>query len=317
MQSGWFGLALCSWKSCTETGCVKIYTWSVVKNPAPPWNIPPQTTFLNPYMKMWNWRKVLWVPCSWSLLLGRGGWWRAAALGAERRSSEVSASLACWQHICPGTPGLGSVLLLPLPKRKRKTHSSHPFQPFGILHSRARKRWTAAKYPCWFWNDVESWGIKSHHVSPNFINSGLSFFGWIFLSFKPQSSVLRNTGLGSVKEHCAKLNRWFWQDQLGSESSFPACRALPWQAELQRRANLVPRGIGCSALASQLLLLCREGMHWCQIYPQPRNLGQFIGNLSMVASKKPPSDSSGEVTGGTCWIVLFCFTKGLETDTLS
>lgn len=179
-------------------------------------------------MKTWNWRKVLWAPTSWSLLLGWGGWWGAAAhLGAERRSSEASASLACWQHICPGTPGLGSVGLLPLPKRNRKTHSSQPSQPFGILQSQARKRWTAEKYPCWFWNvfcDVESWSIKSHHVSPNFINSGLSFFGWIFLSFKPQSSVLRNTDLGSAKEHCARLNRWFWQDNPGCESSFPACR---------------------------------------------------------------------------------------------
>lgn len=89
---------------CVAT--VKMYTWGVVKNPSPPWNIQLQTTFLNilnTYMKTWTWRKMLWVPTLWSLLLGWGGWWRAAAhLGAERRSSEASASLACWQHIWPG-----------------------------------------------------------------------------------------------------------------------------------------------------------------------------------------------------------------------
>lgn len=124
-------------------------------------------------------------------------------------------------------PGLS--LTPALSKRKRKTCSQHPSQPLGILQSQTRKRWTAEKYPCWFWNvfcDVESWSIKSHHVCLNFINSGLSFFGWIFLSFKPQNAVLRNTSLGSVEEHCAKLNRWFWQGYLGSESSFPARRPL-------------------------------------------------------------------------------------------
>lgn len=195
-------------------------------------------------MTTWNWRKVLWVPTSWSLPFGQGGWWRAAAnLGAERRSSEASASLACWQHNCPDTPGLGSVWL-----RKGKGKHAPNIHPNHLAFCRARlgRGGQQKKYPCWFWNvfcDVESWSIKSHRVCLNFINTGLSFFGWIFLSFKPQNAVPRNTGLGRVEAHCAKLNRWFWQDNLGSESSFPAWRPLLWQTGLQHRAHLVPQGI--------------------------------------------------------------------------
>lgn len=223
------------------------------------------------------------------------------------KSSEASASLASWQHICPGSQAWARFDSCPFQKGKGKHAPNICPNPLAFCRARLG-RGGQQKNICSFWNvfcDVESWSIKSHHVSLNFINSRLSFFGWIFLSFKPQSTVLRNIGLGRVEEHCAKLNRWFWQDNLGSESSFPAWRALPWQTELQHRAHLLPRGFGCSVLASQLFLLCRERMEWCHIYPQLRSLVQFIGNLSMVASRKPPVNSSGKVTGSTCWIVLF------------
>lgn len=210
-------------------------------------------------------------------------------------------------HTMPG------LILTPAFSKKEKENtlppSIHPSIPLVILQSRARKKCTAEKYPCWFWNlfcDVETWNIKSHHVSLNFINPVLSFSGWIFLSFEAQNTVLRNTGLGSTEEHCAKLNRWFWQDNLGRGSSFPAWIPLPWHTELQHRVHLVPcpHGASCSPPSCSPL----QGMDGAvSDLPLPRNLVQFIGNLSMVASRKPAINSSGKVTGGACWIVLFCF----------
>lgn len=98
---------------------VKIYTWNVVKNPAPPWNMQPQTTFVNTYMKTWNWRKVLWVPTSGSLLLGRGVWWGAAAhLGAEKEQRGLCILGMVAAHLPWHTrPGLS---LTPVLSKKEK-----------------------------------------------------------------------------------------------------------------------------------------------------------------------------------------------------
>lgn len=141
---------------------------------------------------------------------------------------------------------------------------------------------------------MESWSIKSRHVCLNFINSGLSFFAWIFSSFKPQNAVLRNTGLGSVENIAQSQIGGFGRIALGGKAP-----SLPGALSYDKRpSRATGHQLLCARLAAVPSLQGMDGV--VSDSPPAQEPGSLHRKPLHDGLKETPINSSGKVTGGTC-----------------